>query len=101
MRVATIKTVERDIRKLEGFDVSILHERDLRDVRSDRRGLPRYTYVRAAREGFSIHDWIRVRFSRRYPGFKVKVLGRNGKGTNGRTLLRNLRAQYGTNTSGP
>jgi len=94
--VATIKTVQREIAKFEGFAVVIKHGFNGRDVRDDKSCVPGYSgkYERIARNSFTVADWIRTRFESRYPGFKVTVLRANGKAADGRMKLESLRRQY-------
>lgn len=56
MGVATIKSVEKKIEAVEGFRVTIKHGRDGRDVRSDKQGIPQYSYERAAKGRMSVKD---------------------------------------------
>ena len=94
--MATIKTVQREIAKFEGFEVIIKHGLNGRDVRDDRSRVPGYSgqYERIARNSFTVADWIRTRFENRYPGFRVTVLRADGKAANGRNKLDSLRRQY-------
>jgi hypothetical protein len=89
----TLKGIERSIRRVEGFDVTMLHP-DGRDVRGDKQGLPRYDYARAAKDTFTVAQWRRTRFRRSYPGFSVSVLDGEGTRAHGRTLLSTVRATY-------
>jgi hypothetical protein len=89
----TLKRLERSIRRVEGFDVAMLHPTG-RDVRSDKQGLPGYSYSRAARDTFTVAQWRETRFRKSYPGFSVTVLNGDGKPAHGRTLLSTVRATY-------
>lgn len=92
--MATIKSVERSIRQLEGFDVRFRHEHDGRDVRSDRRNLPGFGYERRAKDDFSVSEWKRQRFGRKYPSFAVDVLNYDGSVAHGAKKLENVRKTY-------
>lgn len=89
----TLKGLERSIRRVEGFDVAMLHP-DGRDVRGDKQGLPRYSYSRAAKDASTVAQWRKTRFRRSYPGFSVTVLNGDGRPAHGRTLLSTVRATY-------
>lgn len=98
--MATIKGVERQIRRLEGFDVRIRYGTPGpgkgRDVRGDRRSVAGYAYERCRSDGDTVSAWIEGRFSPNYGGFVVEVLDAAGKVVHGRTKLRNVRASYDT-----
>ena len=88
-----IKNVEKKIWDIEAFGVTILHG-DGRDVRSDKRGIPQYPFDRAAQNSFTVKDWIKTRFTKKYPGFKVKVFNADNEEVNGNTTLGTLRDTY-------
>ncbi len=92
--MATIKQVERRIFQVEGFEVRILHGRDNRDVRSDKKDVKQYDYTRALKNSKSVKDWRDGRFAQSYPGFEVEVLSAAGKGVHGRTKLATVRNGY-------
>ena len=86
--------VENQIRRLEGFEVIILHP-DGRNVRDERHGLPGYPYERAAPDTMTVDAWRRLRFSQTYPGFKCAVLdGRGVPVAYGQTSLKTVRSSY-------
>lgn len=91
--MSTVRNVERQIRRAEGFDVHILHP-DGRDVRGDRENLPTYPFTKQAAGTASVADWKRSRFTMRYPGFDVEVIDARGEHVHGATLLRTVRATY-------
>ena len=92
--MATVRTVENKIRKVEGFIARILHP-DGRDVRSDYEGLPNYNkYERAASGEMTVADWRESRFKTIYPGFEVKVVDGSGTAVLGGTKLGNVRDTY-------
>jgi hypothetical protein len=93
----TVKNVQRQIRRREGFDVRFLHEGPGptvgRDVRDDRDGIPGYSYARASPD-CTVAVWIDRRFKASFPGFEVQVLWADGKVADHRTLLSSIRATY-------
>ena len=90
--MASVGSVERQIRRVEGFPAAI---RQLgRNLRDDRTGLPGYPFHRAAADRMNVAAWKRTRFQPRYPGFEVDVLGRDGRSVHGATLLETVRAEY-------
>lgn len=96
--MATIKYVEGQIWRVEGFEVKIRYSGPgpvkSRDVRGDRGNVPGYPYKRARPNDDNVSSWIEGRFRKTYSGYQVDVLDGNGKTAHGRTLLRNLRATY-------
>lgn len=93
----TVSSVERKIRRIEGFEVRFLYEgpgpRSGRDVRDDRAGVPSYLYRRASPD-CTVAAWIGRRFKSTFPGFEVEVLHSDGRVAAGRTLLSTVRAGY-------
>lgn len=89
--VATIRSVESQIQRLEGFAVRIRHGRDGRDVRSDKAKIPGYDYQRQLDGAKTVRQWRDGRFRRRYPGFEVDVIRADGHVAHGGTLLATLR----------
>jgi hypothetical protein len=92
--VATIRSIERQIYKIEGFRVRILHGRDRRDVRGDKEGVPGFTYERAMKNDATVVQWRHQRFARKYPGYKVEVLRADGLTAHGGMLLSTVRRGY-------
>lgn len=90
----TVKRVEKKIKVCERFRVKFLHNRDWRDVRSDRHGLPGWRFKRAAKNGLSVSEWKQQRFRPVYPGYSVEVLLGNGRPAHGRTNLGTVRETY-------
>jgi hypothetical protein len=91
--MSTIANVERKIRRVEGFDVRILHLRGA-DVRGDRTGLPQYPFRHAADSHFTVERWKQTRFRSSFPGFEVEVLDRRGRSMQGNTKLSTVRSSY-------
>ena len=89
----SIKTVERNIGNLEGFDVTIQHP-DGRDVRSDKAHLPGYKFEKGAKGSMTVKAWKKKRFAKVYAGYKCEVLDAAGKPVHGGTLLRKVRESY-------
>jgi hypothetical protein len=98
--MATIRYVERQIRRLEGFEVRIRFSgpggTKGRDVRSDKAQIAGYPYRRKRPDEDSVADWTSGRFRRTYPGYQVDVLDPAGKAVHGRKKLGNLRSEYGS-----
>jgi hypothetical protein len=92
--MATIKQVEKKIEKIEHFRVEILHGRDGRDVRGDKKGITQYPYERMLRGSNNVRDWQEGRFAEHYPGFEVRVLNSSGHNAHGGTLLTTIRDTY-------
>ena len=94
--MSTVANVERRIRRVEGFDVRILHLRGS-DVRGDRMGLPQYAYHRAADKDLTVETWKSTRFRPSYAGFEVDVVDRRGNSVQGNTKLGTVRETYFVN----
>ncbi len=96
--MTTIKNVQRQIRRVEGFDVHFVYEgpgpRSGKDVRDDRTGLPGYHYQRAAADKLTVGAWIDNRFKATFPGFDVIVLDGDGERVNTRAKLATVRSTY-------
>lgn len=91
--MSTVGNVERKIRRVEGFDVRILHLAGA-DVRADRQGLPQYSYHRAADNDITVETWKAHRFRPSYPGFDIDVVDAKGNSVQGNTKLGTVRATY-------
>ena len=91
--MASVKTVERQMGNLEGFDVRFYHP-DGTDVRSDKGNVPSYSFERAAKGNLNVSSWRDQRFKRSYPGFDCEVLDAQGNPCHGATLLSTVRETY-------
>jgi hypothetical protein len=91
--MALLKNVEKRIWDVEGFDVVIRHA-DGRDMRSDRDGIPMYSFDRAAKHSMTTASWRDQRFAPKYPGLDVDVLDGQGATVNGNALLSTVRDTY-------
>ena len=91
--MSTIANVERKIRRVEGFDVRILHLRGA-DVRGDRTGLPQYSFRHAAADDITVEHWKETRFRPSFPGFEVDVLNGRRRSAQGNTKLSTVRVSY-------
>ena len=91
--MATVRSVERQIKRLEGFSVRFLHP-DGHDVRGDRSNMPGYDYRRMGPGSFRVSQWIARRFRPKYPGFGVEVLKADGSKAHGNTRLSSVRDTY-------
>lgn len=96
--MAKVSSVQRQIRKVEGFDAHFVYEGPGptagKDVRDDRTGMPSYPYERAAADKLTVGHWIETRFKATFPGFDVVVLDGHGGHVNTRTKLETVRATY-------
>ena len=90
--MATVGSVQRQIAKVEGFPVVILHP-DGRNVRDDRTRMPGYPFERAMRSSSNVTAWKRRRFYPTYPGFEVEVVGADRRAKHGATLLGTVRGE--------
>ena len=91
--VSTIANVERKIRRVEGFQVRILHLSGA-DVRGDRTGMPQYSFRHAAGGDSTVERWKETRFRPSFPGFEVEVLNGRGRSVQGNMKLSTVRASY-------
>lgn len=87
-----IKSIEKRIWDLEGFDVQF--KANGKDVRGDKDGIPQYTYEKMAKNDMTVSDWRKCRFKKVYPGFTVWVLDGNGKKVAGQMKLGTVRDSY-------
>ena len=91
--MASVRTIERQIGNLEGFDVRFCHP-DGADVRSDKSNIPSYTFERAAKGTMNVSAWRDQRFKQVYAGFECEVLDAQGNACHGATLLSTVRDTY-------
>jgi hypothetical protein len=89
----SIKNFQRQVERLEGFEVRVLHP-DGRDVRDDMRIDVTYPYSRAAPGHITVAQWRRRRANTTLAGFSVEVLSPVGKPLHGGHLLESVRAMY-------
>ena len=86
-----IKTVQREVEEVEGFQIRLI----ARDVKTSARIVSyRATYLRSARNSFTVNDYIRCRASVFFPNFETIVLFADGSPARGRTKLARIRATY-------
>ncbi|GHV54839.1 hypothetical protein FACS1894216_15670 [Synergistales bacterium] len=90
--MGTIKTVERKIKEVEGFDVKFF--RNDRDIRSDLTDIPAYPYSNRAPDSNTVSDYVSNRFKKNYPGFDAKVYCADGSEAIGQTKLGTVRMTY-------
>jgi hypothetical protein len=93
--VPSLRWVEGQIRRVEGFDVAFRHP-DGRDVRGDMQDVASYPFVKRLGSDRTVAEWKRLRFHQRYRGFEIEVHDVDGSSVHGGTLLGSLRARYGT-----
>lgn len=96
--VPTIKQVENQIRRTEGFQVRVRYAGPGpvkgRDVRGDRTSAPHYPFTRRRSDEDNVAAWIEGRFRKAYSGYDVDVLDASNKLVHGGTKLRTVRATY-------
>jgi len=90
--MATVKDVEEQIQRVEGFKVKIRWHNGA-DVRSTYSHLLPYPYDWNASDEWTVQEWKDERFTIWYAGFKVDALRHGDKRVGPQTRLRNLR-QY-------
>jgi hypothetical protein len=86
-----ISKLQKEIRDLEGFDVSIRA-----DGPAEKKRMPSYSskHERKARQSHTVADWKRLRFDVDYPELQVDVLDVSGKKVTNKMLLQRLRSMY-------
>ena len=87
----SLRNVERQIEKVEGFRVAFLHH-DGRDVRGDMQHVQSYSFKHRLPDERTVSEWVAIRFRERYRGFDVAVLFADGTRAHGNTLLGTVRA---------
>jgi len=92
--VPKIENVERRIRKIEGFRVRFLYEKDRKDVRGDKIVSRGYPYEHAANNEWTVEKWKKDRFRQVYPGYEIDVLYRDKSSVQGNTKLATVRQSY-------
>ena len=80
----SVRTVERNIGNLEGFDVT-MRDKDGKDMRSDKNGLPSFSFERGAKGDMTVSEWKEKRFKQTYPGYECDVLNGDGEAVAGNT----------------
>jgi hypothetical protein len=88
-----VDNVERSIRDVEGFDVTILHP-DGTDVQGNKTGLPPYKWKQQADKNWTVKTWKDKCFTQNYAVFDVAVLDGDGQTVYPNTRLKNVRASY-------
>ena len=92
--MTTVSIVQRQIERIEGFNVRFLHPITGSDVHDAKQHVPSYPYQRAAKNAWTVAHWKRDRFHNTYAGYTVAVLDAKGRDCHGRTLLSNVRDEY-------
>jgi hypothetical protein len=90
----TVKNVERQIFRREGFRVQFRHKQTGRNVRDGLEGIRSYPYAKMARNKWSVKYWREQRFNQCFPGFNVCVLMYDRSVAHGGTLLATVRDTY-------
>lgn len=85
-----VGSAEDKINEIEGFKVKFTQNGV--DVRSDRSGVPQYSFNMRASKSWTVSEWKLKRFKICYPGYDVKVFDKSGQEVlNGQTKLENIR----------
>ena len=82
-------TVETEISRVEGFDVTFVG-----DDPGGAQYVDDYPFVNAANAGWTVKKWRDTRWAAVYPEYDVEVLDGNYEPVHGKTLLRNVRDSY-------
>lgn len=90
----TVKIVQRQIQRCEGFKVQFRDGHTWRDINDNLGGIPSYKYSKMALNRWSVNRWKEQRFNKCYPGFDVAVLRNDRHVAHGRTLLSTVRDTY-------
>jgi len=91
--MTTVRRVENQIWKREGFKVKILHGRGYRDVRSDKHGMPSYPFQRRAKNDMRVGAWQK-RFRMKYPGLSIEVIKSDRRRADGPMNIGTVRDGY-------
>lgn len=89
-----VKSVEKKIWDIEGFDIRFINGTNGKDVRNDKSGMPQYKYERMAKNDMTVNEWKTNRFKAIYPGFDVEILNGDGELVPGQTKLGTVRDTY-------
>jgi hypothetical protein len=90
-RMVRSKTVNKQIKNREGFDVKIKHGK--KAVTKNLK-LPGYEYKVALKNTRNVKAWKDIRFKKRYTGYEVVVLNAKRKPVIGGTHLGTVRDTY-------
>ncbi len=92
--MATLKVIENQIFRLEGFRVRFRDRYTSKDVRADLKGVTAYPFKLMAKNRMTVATWKRTRFHRQYQGFQVDVRDADGNDCNGNMFLATVRDTY-------
>ena len=92
--MSTVKRVESQIFRREGFRVQFRDRQTGRNVHDNLEGIKSYPYAKMARNSWSVNRWKEQRFNQCFPGFDVAVLRNDQHVAHGRTLLATVRDTY-------
>ena len=92
--MATLRSVQQRMLKIEGFNVVVRHRYTRRNARDDMKNITQYPYSRMAKNDYTVNQWRRQRFQPTYSGFTVDVVDATGNVSNGNTKLANVRDTY-------
>ena len=90
----TIGFVQRQIQRVEGFEIKFKDRKTLRDMHDKKKGIPSYPYQNAMRNSCTVARWKIVRFKESYSGFTVEVFQSDGSVASGKQHLGTVRDTY-------
>ena len=91
--MTTVATRMRALANFEGFDVSMLDDRD-QPVPDNTNGYVAYSYNNRARGDMTVSEWRAARFRATYGHEHVAVWYGNGQPAHGNAKLENVRKSY-------
>jgi len=92
--MATVATIEEQIKAVEHFDVHFIHTDSKRRLHARTKDLPEYPFTTQAPYNMSANRWCRVRFNPIYPGYTARILTGNGSPVRGPERLYAVRNSY-------
>lgn len=88
-----VENIEKRIRTVEGFNVTIRHL-DGKDANSKMNIPKQYSYKNMAKNYWTVGQWRKNRFEQCFPGFKVDVKDKDRKVKQKNAKLANIRDTY-------
>jgi hypothetical protein len=86
-----VKTVEKRIREIEGFDVQFIHSG--KNVRSDADIPTQYAAKKMSKNSYTVNDY-KMKLQKQYPGYDFSILKSDGEKASGQTKLSTIRDTY-------
>lgn len=92
--MVNVKNIEKKIWDIEEFDVARINGNG-----SNTRGykvvpVNYSSYNRKAKNGMTVSEWKKIRFSKTFPGYSVDVLDCDGNSVPGNTKIGTVRDSY-------